>query len=153
GVVLEELKMDEDSPDYLIQDIFSLSFWSGQALGRPIIGTKSSIEGFSREGLHRFHRRVFRPDRMLVTAAGSLPPDDFVQQVAHQFGGLMGLSSMPVNEPPRATPAIVLHDKPSLEQAHICIGVPAHGMAAPERFIGYILSTILGGGVSSRLFL
>jgi predicted Zn-dependent peptidase len=60
---------------------------------------------------------------------------------------------MLVSEPPRATPAIVLHDKPSLEQAHISIGVPAHGMAAPERFVGYILSTILGGGVSSRLFL
>jgi predicted Zn-dependent peptidase len=153
GVVLEELKMDEDSPDYLIQDIFSSSFWSGQALGRPIIGTQSLIEAFSRDGLRRFHQRVFRPDRILVTAAGSLRHDEFVQQVERQFGALQGRSEMPVVEPPRATPAIVLHDKPSLEQAHICIGVPAHRMAAPERFAGYILSTILGGGVSSRLFL
>ncbi len=153
GVVLEELKMDEDSPDYLIHDIFSSSFWSGQALGRPIIGTKSSIEEFSRDGLHRFHQRIFRPDRILVTAAGSLRHDDFVAQVERQFGELTGRSQLPVSEPPRATPAIVLHDKPSLEQAHICIGVPAHAMAAPERFAGYILSTILGGGVSSRLFL
>lgn len=153
GVVLEELKMDEDSPDYLIQDIFSSSFWSGQALGRPIIGTKSLIEGFSRDGLHRFHQRVFRPDRILVTAAGSLRHEEFVQQVERQFGGLAGGSEIPVSAPPRPTPAIVLHDKPSLEQAHISIGVPAHAMAAPERFVGYILSTILGGGVSSRLFL
>ena len=153
GVVLEELKMDEDSPDYLIHDIFSSSFWSGQALGRPIIGPKSLIEGFSRDGLQQFHQRVFRPDRLLVTAAGSLQHDDFVEQVQRQFGGLTGHSQMAVGEPPRATPSIVLHDKPSLEQAHICIGVPAHAMAAPERFAGYILSTILGGGVSSRLFL
>lgn len=153
GVVLEELKMDEDSPDYLIHDIFSSSFWSGQALGRPIIGTKATIEAFSSDGLHRFHQRVFRPDRILVTAAGSLRHDDFVAQVERQFGGLTGRSNLPVSEPPRATPAIVLHDKPSLEQAHICIGVPAQAMAAPERFEGYILSTILGGGVSSRLFL
>jgi predicted Zn-dependent peptidase len=153
GVVLEELKMDEDSPDYLIDEIFSSSFWSGQALGRPIIGTKSLIEGFSRDGLQQFHQRVFRPDRILVTAAGSLQHDDFVEQVQRQFGGLAGRSQMPAGEPPRATPAIVLHDKPSLEQAHISIGVPVHAMAAPERFAGYILSTILGGGVSSRLFL
>ena len=153
GVVLEELKMDEDSPDYLIQDIFSSSFWSGQALGRPIIGTKTLIEGFSRGALQQFHQRLFRPDRILITAAGSLRHDDFVEQVERLFGGLTGRSQMPVGEPPRATPDIVLHDKPSLEQAHICIGVPAHAMAAPERFVGYILSTILGGGVSSRLFL
>jgi predicted Zn-dependent peptidase len=153
GVVLEEFKMEEDSPDYLIHDIFSSSFWSGQSLGRPIIGTKSLIEGFSRDGLHRFHQRVFRPDRILVTAAGSLRHDDFVAHVERQFGSLTGRSQLPVSEPPRATPAIVLHDKPSLEQAQICIGVPAHAMAAPERFAGYILSTILGGGVSSRLFL
>lgn len=153
GVVLEELKMDEDSPDYLIDDIFSSSFWSGQALGRPIIGSKALIEGFSRDGLQKFHQRAFRPDRLLVTAAGSLRHDDFVEHVERQFGGLSGHSQMPVIEPPRATPAIVLHDKPSLEQAHICLGVPAHEMASPERFVGYILSTILGGGVSSRLFL
>ena len=153
GVVLEELKMDEDSPDYLIQDIFSSSFWSGQALGRPIIGTKTLIEGFSRGALQQFHQRLFRPDRILITAAGSLWHDDFVEQVERLFGGLTGRSQMPASEPPHATPDIVLHDKPSLEQAHICIGVPAHAMAAPERFVGYILSTILGGGVSSRLFL
>lgn len=153
GVVLEELKMDEDSPDYLIQDIFSSSFWSGQALGRPIIGTKSLIEGFSRGALQQFHQRLFRPDRILITAAGSLRHDDFVEQVDRLFGGLAGHSQMSASEPPRATPDIVLHDKPSLEQAHICIGVPVHAMAAPERFVGYILSTILGGGVSSRLFL
>jgi predicted Zn-dependent peptidase len=145
--------MDEDSPDYLIHDIFSSSFWSGQALGRPIIGSKSLIEGFSRDGLHQFHQRVFQPDRILVTAAGSLRHNDFVRQVERQFGGLTGRSQLPVSEPPRATPTIVLHDKPSLEQAHISIGVRAHAMAAPERFVGYILSTILGGGVSSRLFL
>jgi predicted Zn-dependent peptidase len=153
GVVLEELKMDEDSPDYLIHDIFASSFWSGQALGRPIIGTKPLIEGFSRAGLHRFHQRAFQPDRLLITAAGSLRHDDVVEQVARQFGSLTGRSRMPAAEPPRATPSIVLHDKPSLEQAHISMGVPTHAMAAPERFIGYILSTILGGGVSSRLFL
>jgi predicted Zn-dependent peptidase len=153
GVVLEELKMDEDSPDYLIQDIFSSSFWSGQALGRPIIGTKSLIERFNRVGLQQFHQRAFRPDRILVTAAGNLRHEAFVEQVERQFGKLAGRSQIPMGEQPRATPSIVLHDKPSLEQAHICIGVPAHAMAAPERFVGYILSTILGGGVSSRLFL
>ena len=153
GVVLEELKMDEDSPDYLIHDIFSSSFWSGQSLGRPIIGTKSLIEGFSPDGLHQFHQRTFQPDRILVTAAGSLRHDDFVEHVQRQLGDLAGRSQIPFAEASRATPSIVLHDKPSLEQSHICIGVPAHAMAAPERFAGYILSTILGGGVSSRLFL
>lgn len=153
GVVLEELKMDEDSPDYLIHDVFSSSFWNEQALGRPIIGNKALIEKYNREGLSDFHNRAFRPDRLLITAAGRLDHNDVVDQVGKLFGSLTGRSQLPVIETPSATPSIVLHDKPSLEQAHICIGVPAHAMAAPERFSGYILSTILGGGVSSRLFL
>lgn len=153
GVILEELKMDEDSPDYLIHDVFSSRFWRGHALGRPIIGTKSLIEGFNRAKLQQFHARAFRPDRLLVTAAGRLRHDEVVELVNKQFGQLEGRSDMPTVAPPAATPSIVLRDKPSLEQVHICIGVPTHAMDAPERFVGYILSTILGGGVSSRLFL
>jgi predicted Zn-dependent peptidase len=153
GVILEELKMDEDSPEYLIHDVFSASFWRDHALGRPIIGTKQLIEGFDRPMLQRFHQRVFRPDRLLITAAGRLNHDDVVALVSKQFGKLTGRSAIPATPPPTATPTIVLHNKPSLEQVHICIGVPAHSMSAPERFVGYILSTILGGGVSSRLFL
>ncbi len=153
GVILEELKMDEDSPDYLIHDVFSSRFWRGHALGRPIIGTKSLIEGINRAKLQQFHARAFRPDRLLVTAAGRLRHDEVVARVNKQFGQLKGRSEMPAATPPAATPSIVLHDKPSLEQVHICIGVPTHSMDAPERFVGYILSTILGGGVSSRLFL
>ena len=153
GVILEELKMDEDSPDYLIHDVFSSRFWRGHALGRPIIGTKSLIEGINRVKLQQFHARAFRPDRLLVTAAGRLRHDEVVELVNKQFGQLKGRSEMPAATPPAATPTIVLHDKPSLEQVHICIGVPTHSMDAPERFVSYILSTILGGGVSSRLFL
>lgn len=153
GVILEELKMDEDSPEYLIHDVFSSSFWSNHSLGRPIIGTKSLIEGFNREGLQRFHSRVFRPDRLLITAAGRLQHDAVVELVNKQFGGLGGHSDIPDTPPPTATPSIILHDKPSLEQVQLCVGVPAHSMASPSRFVGYILSTILGGGVSSRLFL
>lgn len=153
GVVLEELKMDEDSPDYLIYDLFSSSFWSDQPLGRPIIGNTHSIESFDRSRLADFYRGACQPQHLMVTAVGRLEHDRVGRLVEDQFGDLTNGSLRPAQPTPQATPAIVLRDKPSLEQTHLCLGVEVHSMTDPRRFASYLLSTLLGGGVSSRLFL
>ncbi len=153
GVVLEELKMDEDSPDYLIHEIFSKSFWSRHALGRPIIGSRETIERFDRPQLESFFRKSLQPSRLLVTAAGALKHENVVELIDNEFGALAGAGTEPTTPHPAATPNISLRDKPSLEQVHLDLGVEAHAMNDPRRFAGYILSTLLGGGVSSRLFL
>lgn len=153
GVVLEELKMDEDNPDYLIHDLFSSNFWSGNALGRPIIGTKSSIQQFNQPQLRRFFDKTFHPGRLMVTAAGRLEHDVFVRQVEDRFGHMQARDLAPEPAAPQPTPGIQMRDKPSLEQVHLYLGVGAHPMADPRRFAAYVLSTLLGGGFSSRLFL
>ncbi len=153
GVVLEELKMDEDNPDYLIHDLFSSNFWRGHALGRSIIGTKGSIQAFERKQLQRFFEKTFHPGTLVVTAAGRLEHDAFVRQVEERFGHMPAIEPTPEPAPPQPTPGIQLRDKPSLEQVHLYLGVGAHPMADPRRFSAYVLSTLLGGGFSSRLFL
>ena len=153
GVVLEELKMDEDNPDYLIHDLFSSGCWPTHALGRPIIGSKETIESFDGPMLQGFFERTFQPSNMIVTAAGHLRHDALVELVAERFADLAPTTERPVELAPEHHATIALRDKPSLEQVHLCLGVGAHAMADPRRFAGYVLSTLLGGGYSSRLFL
>jgi predicted Zn-dependent peptidase len=153
GVVLEELKMDEDNPDYLIHDLFTSNFWKKHALGRSIIGTKRSIQAFSQGQLRGFFTRTFHPANFLITAAGRLEHEDFVGEVAERFGSLAPQPEEAETPAPKPRAEIVLKKKRSLEQVHLCLGVPIHSMTDPRRFVAYILSTVLGGGFSSRLFL
>ncbi len=153
GVVLEELKMDEDNPDYLIHEIFAGNFWKKHPLGRPIIGTKRTIHAFGRPQLQDFFRRTYHPGNLVITAAGNVSNKVLVGLVEERFGRLAHQNHRPRNRIPTPHPTIVLRNKASLEQVQLCLGVPAYPMAHPKRFAGYLLSTVLGGGISSRLFL
>jgi len=153
SVVLEELKMDEDNPDYLLQEIFTKNFWKGHSLGRPIIGTKETINSFDRAQLKQFFARTYNPANLIVTAAGNLEHEQFVRMIAERFEGIEPRAHEKAGSAPKAESPIVLRDKPSLEQVHVCLGVPTHAMADPRRYASFLLNTVLGGGVSSRLFL
>ncbi len=153
GVVLEELKMDEDNPDYLIGDLFAGSFWNGHGMGRPIIGNRRSIGAFSRAQLRGFFERAFRPVNLLVTAAGNAKHDLLIEEVRKRFAARSAAeSTVGQEEPPAPTPQIVLRDKPSLEQIHMTLGVETFSIRDAKRYAGFVLSTLLGGGFSSRLF-
>jgi len=154
GVILEEIKMDEDNPDYLVHEIFTQSFWKGNPLGLPILGTAGTVASFTPETAFAFHRARFTPRHIIFSAAGHLDHDTFVAEVERHFGRLATVTALAeVPAPPPATHAkITLRRKRSLEQAQLCIGVPAPAIAAPERFSVYLLNSILGGGMSSRLF-
>lgn len=153
SVVLEELKMDEDNPDYLISEIFARNFWKGHPLGRPIIGNKKTINKFTRSQLQDFFCRTYHTGNLVITAAGNVSNEILVGLVKERFGSLAHQSYKSSKQPPNPQAPIVLHDKASLEQVHLCLGVPAYPMAHPKRYAGYLLSTVLGGGISSRLFL
>ena len=153
GVVLEELKMDEDNPDYLIHEMFASNFWKKHSLGRPIIGTRRTIHTFCRSQLQEFFRRTYHPGNLVITAAGNVSNKVLVGLVEEKFGGLKQQNHTPRTRVPIPQATIVLRDKTSLEQVHLCLGVPAYPMAHPKRYAGYLLSTVLGGGISSRLFL
>jgi predicted Zn-dependent peptidase len=154
GVILEEIKMDEDSPDYLVHETFTQNFWKGDALGRPILGTVQTVSSFTQQIVFDFYAGRFTPRNMVFSAAGHLDHDHFVAQVADHFSSLTATTGSPLARPPApATHAhITLKRKKSLEQVQLCLGVPAPAVDSRDRYAVYLLNTMLGGGMSSRLF-
>jgi predicted Zn-dependent peptidase len=154
GVILEEIKMDEDDPNYLVHELFTQNFWKGDALGRPILGTAKTVSSFTQEIVLSEYARRFTPANMVFTAAGNLEHDTFVTQVAAAFSSLSVTHDSKVAQPntPPTFPHITLKNKKSLEQVQFCLAMPALPVADPNRYAAYLLNSILGGGMSSRLF-
>ena len=152
-VVLEEIRMVEDTPDELIYDLFSSHFYGRHALGRPIQGTEETVAAMSRRRLMSFFRGAYRPENMLVVAAGNLRHARLERMIRKAFGPMKRGSRTRGRLPrPRARGGLVTRAKRDLEQLHLLLGLPAY----PERFSGryslFVLNALLGGTMSSRLF-
>jgi predicted Zn-dependent peptidase len=152
GVILEEIKMDEDSPDYLVHEIFTQNFWKDHPLGKPILGTKETVRNFEQQMLIDYYRGFFYPGNMIISAAGSLSHERFVDVVRQKFEGLTPKQNGFKQVPPQTFSKIVTRNKKSLEQVQICMGVPSPHISHEGRYVAYVLNTLLGGGMSSRLF-
>ena len=152
GVILEEIKMDEDNPDYLVHEIFTQNFWKDHPLGKPILGTRETVKRFQRDAVVQAYAHRFAPGNIIVAAAGNLDHDRFVELVAAHFAHMKPSKNGFHSSPPKIVSRIILRNKKALEQVQLCIGVPAHPIAHQKRHAGYILNTLLGGGMSSRLF-
>lgn len=152
GVILEEIKMDEDNPEYLVHEIFVQNFWKGHALGRPILGTKDTVRSFERSTLFDYYGSHFLPGNMIISAAGSLNHDSFVANIERRFGGLKPLASVVSDTAPKPQARITLRNKKALEQVQICVGVPSYSISHENRYPSFLMNTLLGGGMSSRLF-
>jgi predicted Zn-dependent peptidase len=152
GVILEEIKMDEDNPDYLVHEIFTQNFWKDHPLGKPILGTKETVKRFERQPVLDTYAHRFAPGNIIVAAAGNLDHDRFVELVAKHFEHMKPLKNGFHSPEPKVASRITLRNKKALEQVQLCIGVPAYPIAHEKRHAGYILNTLLGGGMSSRLF-
>ena len=151
-VIQEEIKMVEDTPDDLVHEIFNKSYWPQHSLGRPILGTRATVGAFNQRGLRDFFKSHYVPGNMLITAAGNLTHNQVVDLAEEQFGQVPKGPTMQVGPAPVAHPHARYRRKKELEQTHICIGTPAYPYAHEKRFASYVLNTILGGGMSSRLF-
>jgi len=152
GVILEEIKMDEDNPDYLVHEIFTQNFWKDHPLGKPILGTKETVKRFEREPILEAYAHRFAPNNIIVSAAGNLDHERFVELVSRQFAHMQPMENGFHSTAPKIASRITLRNKKALEQVQLCIGVPAYPIAHEKRHAGYILNTVLGGGMSSRLF-
>ncbi|HEY4363640.1 MAG TPA: pitrilysin family protein [Bryobacteraceae bacterium] len=152
GVILEELKMEVDNPEYLIHEIFSSNFWKGHGLGRSILGTKQSIRSFNRDSVEQYYRQFYTPSNILITAAGSLKHKQLMKLVEDRFSDLKRRNKRSPEPPPKPQAPMIFKNKNSLEQVHVYIGVPSIAVPSESRFACYVLNTILGGGMSSRLF-
>ncbi|MGA2436080.1 MAG: pitrilysin family protein [Bryobacteraceae bacterium] len=152
GVILEELKMDADNPEYLVQNIFSADFWKDHPLGKPILGTKENVRRFNRGHAASYYAGNYVPSNMIVTAAGNVTHEELVELVRVRFEGLPKRAPAEAGPAPATHARIAIRNKKSLEQVHLCLGVPSYPLSHEARFASYTLNTILGGGMSSRLF-
>jgi predicted Zn-dependent peptidase len=152
SVILEEIKMEADSPDYLVHEIFSSNFWKDHPLGKPILGTPQSVRRFDSTMIRDFYRAVYSPANLVVTAAGHLTHEGLTELVRQYFDSLPPGPGSPADPQPGTHARIALRNKKSLEQVHLCLGVPSYPLPHQERFACYVLNTLLGGGMSSRLF-
>ncbi|MBL8209592.1 MAG: insulinase family protein [Bryobacterales bacterium] len=152
GVILEELKMEVDNPEYLVHDLFTNSFWGGHAIGRPILGTKATIKSFNPVNLRAYYEQMYEPGRMVIAAAGNVTHEQFVELVRKYFGHLRRRESAEPEVAPVAQAPLILKNKRSLEQVQVCLGVPCNPLTHPMRYPSYVLATVLGGSMSSRLF-
>jgi predicted Zn-dependent peptidase len=151
-VVLEEIKMDLDNPEYMLHDIFTRGFWPEHSLGRPILGTPETVKNFSQEGLSGRFKKWFAPDQIVVTAAGNVTHEEVLALVEKEFGQLKPSGDADPESAPKTAAPIHLQTKRDLEQVHLCIGVPCVPLADERRFAVAVLNNLLGGGMSSRLF-
>ena len=152
GVILEEIKIDEDNPDLLVHELFMQSFWKDHPLGWPILGTSKTVGKLDQQSLFDYHGDRFHGGNMIFSAAGNLDHDRFAEEVAQKFSTLAGGATLHELPAPEASARIVLRHKKSLEQVQICLGVPAPPITDENRYVTLILNTVLGGGMSSRLF-
>ena len=152
GVILEEIKMDEDNPDYLVHELFTQNFWKDHPLGKPILGTKETVRSFKQENLFEFYRKRFAPNNIIISAAGNLNHAKFVDLIRDRFSALNPVPNGHHQPAPAVTPRIITRNKKELEQVQLCLGVPSHPISHSKRYVSYVLNTVLGGGMSSRLF-
>ena len=132
GVILEEIKMDEDNPDYLVHEIFTQNFWKDHPLGKPILGTKETVKRFERHAVLETYAHRFAPGNIIVSAAGNLDHDHFVELVAKHFEHMKPAKNGFHSSAPKIVSRIILRNKKALEQVQLCIGVPVASHRARE---------------------
>jgi predicted Zn-dependent peptidase len=157
-VILDEIAMHDDDPDDVAHNLFSALAWGDSPLGRPIAGTAASIEAMTRDQVRRFYRRHYRPDRMVVSVAGSVDHGRFVRLVRRSFArqGFLDGTATPVparrTERSRKAASGLVEATRQFEQVNVVLGMQGLTRSDPRRFALGVLNAALGGGTSSRLF-
>lgn len=150
-VILQEIKMVEDTPDDLIHDLFNRVCWGEHPLGFPIYGTTELVQSFDRNQLFQFFRENYPPDRIIICAAGNLQHQEVVDLIQRAFGQIPKSDRAQARVKPNSISTTNIW-KRKLEQVHFCLGTQGLQYNHSLRFTSYVLNTILGGGMSSRLF-
>ena len=150
-VILEEIKMVEDTPDDLVHELFAEGFWSNHPLGRPILGTPASVSALDRATLKEYFTDTYVASNFVVVAVGNLEHNHVQNLLERALAGSPHNGS-PADQSPPTVATVVQVRRKELEQSHIVFGTEALPQHHPERYAGYALNTTLGGSMSSRLF-
>jgi predicted Zn-dependent peptidase len=151
GVILEEIKMFEDTPDELVHDVFTQTILDQHPLAKTIIGTKSTVGAVTREKILEYRKRYYTPNNLIISAAGNIKHSDLVKQIEADLGHLKGKKL----GYPAAVPEIkskIRLERKQIEQVHLCLGTKGVSQLADDRYALLLLDNILGGTMSSRLF-
>lgn len=157
-VIIEEMKMVEDTPDEFLGELFNAAYFPDQPLGRPIEGTVETVSSFDRGTTASFHAREFQPHNLVIAAAGNIEHAQLVEMAARAFsenGAPAPASAAEGSDTllkPQASAPILIERKKELEQAHLIIAAPWPSATSDERFAGSLLANVMGGGTSSRLW-
>jgi predicted Zn-dependent peptidase len=154
GVILEEIGEANDAPDDLVHELFVRSFWKSHPLSEPILGTAESIRSLGRSDLYRYYGRRYRPANMILSVAGHVRASQVVPLVEKLFRRRV------VRQAPRASHVhaprphqhFSIRARKGLEQVHVCLGTRGPSQASERRYAAYLVDSVLGGGMSSRLF-
>lgn len=150
-VVLEEIKMVEDTPDDLVHEIFAAAMWPAHPLGRPILGEPETVSALDRDVLRRYFLDAYVAPNFIVAAVGNIEHDRVRDLVGAAFARA-GAAGEPIVETlPSAASRVIVRTK-DLEQSHVCLGGPGLSHGDADRYVAYALNTMLGGSMSSRLF-
>src|SRR5712692_820490 len=151
SVVMQEIKMVEDTPDDLIHDLFAAQVWAGHPLGRPILGTREVVTGFARDLILTHFGEHYVPPKIIIAVAGNVTHDRVVELFGAGFDGFSRAALEQSDDTPHMRAGANIVHKP-LEQVHLVMGFPGVAHAAPERYALFLLNDIIGGSMSSRLF-
>ncbi|AGL01305.1 M16 family metallopeptidase [Desulfoscipio gibsoniae] len=151
NVILEEIKMYEDAPDELVHDVFAGTIWQSHPLGRPIIGDEKTVQGLSREQILSFYNKYYSPGNLVISVAGNFEHQKVIYALNDTFGKLSGDKKEKLYTLPEPARQVVCRAKDT-EQVHICLGTPGLPLDHEKIYVLQIINTILGGGLSSRLF-
>lgn len=151
NVVLQEIKMVEDTPDDYIHDLFNEVFWEGHPLGYPILGKRELVSSFDREGICHYFEDHYRANQLVISTAGSFDHEKLIQRIEDTFGGLQEKGEVGRGTSPEPNHTMSVFSK-NLEQVHLCLGTKGISQAHSMRFAAYVLNTLLGRGMSSYLF-
>lgn len=152
GVVLEEIKMYEDTPDDQVFELFNRSFYPGHSLSRPVIGYAPVVRSLTRQDLIDYIEARYFPGNLMIACAGQVDHEALVDLVAGHFSrAVPSPKVLPESSPPQASRHCSVYHK-SCEQTYLCLGTPGISYVDPRRYIMLILDSVLGGSMSSRLF-
>lgn len=153
SVIIEEMKMIEDTPDELLGELLNAAYFPEHSLGRPIEGTVETVSSFDREKTSAFHSQNYAPPNLVIAAAGNVDHQQFVDLALKFFGGGNGhVGSCVSVAAPAPSAAILIERKSELEQAHLIVAAPWPSAKSEDRYVASMLGTIIGGGTSSRLW-
>jgi predicted Zn-dependent peptidase len=152
GVILEEIKMVEDTPDDLVHELFVTAFWPDHPLGRPILGTEETIARLPRTKIIEHYQETFQPSNVIFAASGNVTPDDVLPFLEKHFPVASRTPFRREWSAPTPNQHVILREKRELEQVHLCLGSRGFPQQGHERYAAALFNAVLGGGMSSRLF-